>query len=159
MKNSILIIINRRKVIIVLIAFLIIIGIVAILMPKEKGGGVSITTTHIPKGAVVTPSSSSASQATTSAIPTNQQFHDLIVNSNSITPDSNGQLYFGIINVKNPLPGWYVVTISVTGGVDTSKVIFRQTGITGNPLTIVAGPGTDFPPEYISLPDAVRNAL
>jgi hypothetical protein len=52
-----------------------------------------------------------------------------------------------------------VAFVKVDGAGETGKVILRQDDPPNGPLTVVAGPGTAFPPEYVSLPGAVRKAL
>jgi len=162
---------NRRKLILVaLVVGVVSVALIIIFLPKNNADN-TVTKTQVPQGTVVTPNNSSSNGQGTSnnsnqgnqsggntTTPTNQQFYDLITQTNSIAPGSDGQVHFGITGVKNPLPGWYIVTISVAG-TESNKVIFQETGVANSPLTIVAGPGTDFPPEIIHIPDVVRNAL
>ncbi len=104
-----------------------------------------------------TTNSNQNSGGATKAAPTQDNFYDLIVQSNSVAPDSSGQVSFGILNTQNPMAGWYIVTIR-SGNLEPAKVVFHQTNDPNNPLTIVAGPGTYFP-DSIPLPSAVRQAL
>lgn len=170
---------RRNRILIALAVIVVIIGIVifALLPNKDSRGDTSVTTTHVPQGDTVTPNSNgplngqggsnqngqpgsgdNTSQGDTSTTPTNEQFSELILKTDGIAPGPDGQVHFGITGIKNPIPGWYIVTISVAG-TGPSKVIFQQTGVAGYPLTVVAGPGTSFPPEVIHIPDAVRSAL
>jgi hypothetical protein len=73
---------------------------------------------------------------------------------------SDGQPRFKISNVVEAQPGWYVLTIALTDvQTEPNTVILRQGEVPDGPLTVYAGPGTDFPPETIHLPDAVRRAV
>lgn len=173
MNNSVVAIGRRKFILIAIIVVVIIISAVIFIFLPRSNRDDTVTKTQVPHGDVTTPNSSSSdtnssnhsqdgqsgsSQNSSSTPPTNQQFYDLILQTNGIAPDTSGQINFGITGVKNPLPGWYIVTISVAG-TQPSKVIFQETGIADTPLTIVAGPGTDFPPAVIHIPDAVRSAL
>lgn len=168
---------NRKRFIIIAIVIVILLGVaVYFLLPKHSNetkntGGNKPTKTFVPQGETITPEKSSGqapgsnilngsgtTQNTPITPPKTQQFYEAIVQSDGVAPDSDGKVRFGITSVKQPLPGWFIVTIVKTG-VEPNKVIFQQTNNPDNPLTIVAGPGTSFPPEFVSLPDAVRKAL
>ena len=73
--------------------------------------------------------------------------------------DSNGNSKIHIIKVVNPQPGWFVASVRVDGAGETGKGILRQEDPPNSPLEVIADPGTAFPAEYVSLPDAVRKAL
>jgi hypothetical protein len=73
--------------------------------------------------------------------------------------DSNGYSKIHIVNVVEPQHGWFIAFIHVDGAGETGKIILRQDNSPNAPLTVVAGPGTAFPPGSVSLPDAVRKGL
>lgn len=101
---------------------------------------------------------SSSNGGGSQATPTNAQLSEVIQQSASYLTNSNGQATFGITKVVSPLAGWYVASIDIAGGGQPMKVILLQTNNPNNPLTVVAGPGTAFPPDVVTLPDAVRRA-
>ena len=90
--------------------------------------------------------------------PPQREIEQVIQQNAPYLSDANGQPKFHTTKVVEPLAGWYVVTIQMGGG-EPNKVVLRQTGGPDSPLTFVVGPGTSFPPEYVTLPDAVRSAL
>ena len=150
---------NRKLAIIGLLAVIVIIVIaVIIFMPKNNSEptvskiqpGETITSDQIKQENQNKNSVSNPSQPA----PSSTDFYNQIAQSNKVAPG----ISFGVVNTVSPLPGWYVVTIKANG-VGNAKVIFQQTSNPNNPLTIIAGPGTNFPPDTISLPDAVRKAL
>ena len=99
--------------------------------------------------------SSSNNSATTA--PTTAELSEVIQRSASYLTDSAGQPTFGIVKTISPLAGWYVVSITIPQS-QPMKVILLQTNDPNNPLTVVAGPGTSFPADVVSLPEAVRKA-
>lgn len=105
------------------------------------------------------PSASPSTKPTPLPSPTTADFINSVQKSARYLSDSNNQPKFGILRVQEPLDGWYVVTIRVTGAGQTGKVILRQTANPDNPLTVVAGPGTAFPRDQVYLPEKVRDIL
>jgi hypothetical protein len=73
--------------------------------------------------------------------------------------DSRGYSKIHIINVTEPQRDWFIASIHVDGAGETGKIILHQDNPPNGPLTVVAVPGTSFPLEYVSLPDAVRKGL
>ena len=163
--------INRKKLILIALAgIVLVIAIIAAIvgLSSHKSNaptkstvqpGQTITQQQIEQGAVDNNGTQAGSGTATSTpsttpppAPTTTDFYNLITNANT-APSS-----FGIIKTQNPLVGWYVVTIK-SGNLEPAQVIFKQTNDPNNPLTIVAGPGTYFPPDTISLPDAVRKVV
>lgn len=163
MKNSNLF--SRKNILIVLVLVTIMVAVVVVFAIKRAADNTSPVETKVVPGKTI--SSAQIDQQdkqtdTTTAVqqpaPSNDTFYNAIVQSGGIAPDSQGHVSFGIVSTKNPQPGWYIVTIR-SGNLSPAEVIFKQTNDPNNPLTIVAGPGTSFPPEYVSLPDEVRKAL
>lgn len=122
------------------------------------------TKTTVPLGETVVPNKKpdNSTQKTPTPTPlpppTTQQLYNIIIQNDAVPMKANGQPDFGITNVKQPLPGWFVVTIQ-KNGLEPAKIILKQTGNSSSPLTVVAGPGTSFPKNDVSIPDAVRRAL
>lgn len=159
-------ILKDRRLIIIGIAIITIVGLALLLIPKGDDNKPKVS--KVPQGETVVPTNTPAPGASSlsggsvqSAItpPTTEQLSDTIQSSKDYLTGPNGQPTFGIISVKNPLPGWYVVTVRVQNAGEPGKVILQQTDNPNNPLTVVSGPATSFPPEYVSIPDAVRSAL
>jgi hypothetical protein len=92
-------------------------------------------------------------------MPSNDQVLQAVQQSQPAYFDSSGRSKIHIVKVVEPQPGWYVASVKVDGAGETGKVILRQQDPPNGPLTVVAGPGTSFPPQYVSVPDAVRKAL
>ena len=89
----------------------------------------------------------------------NDDMTTVITKANPTLIDSSGQANFTILRVIRPQEGWYVATVQPNDkSAENAKVIFKDAG-GENGLTIIAGPGTYFPPEYVKLPTAVRKAL
>ncbi|MDB5183741.1 MAG: hypothetical protein JWO07_422 [Candidatus Saccharibacteria bacterium] len=163
---------RKRLIIIGAIGIAILVAIIGYFLLQKTAGQKFDTPTKsvVKQGETVVPNSSAGAQSTTNsganssqatvaqAPPTTQDYYNAILQTNGVAADADGQVRFGITDIKEPLPGWFVVTVTKTG-TEPNKVIFQQTGNANSPLTVVAGPGTDFPPQYISLPDAVRKAL
>ena len=99
----------------------------------------------------------SSNGGSTAAKPTTAELSEVIQRSASYLTDAAGQPTFGIVKTASPLAGWYVVSISIPQG-QPMKVILLQTNDPNNPLTVVAGPGTAFPADVVSLPEVVRKA-
>jgi hypothetical protein len=76
-----------------------------------------------------------------------------------LTDPKTGSDNFGITKVVQPTKGWYIVTILVHGSPQLYKIILRDSGDKNAGLVVVAGPGTSFPPQDVSLPDVVRKQL
>lgn len=168
---------NKKRIIIITIIIASVCAVVYFLFVKQSNQEVGIdsrpTKTVVPLGETVTPSkNSNSSQGSnngstsqnsnnaqnTTTPPTTQQFYTTIAQSGGIAPDADGQIRFGVTGVKQPLPGWFIVTIQ-KGSSEPNKVILQQTGNSSSPLHIVAGPGTSFPTTSVNIPDAVRKAL
>lgn len=165
---------NRKKLIIIGVAIFILVASIAayFLLQKQVSDNNQPTKSFVKQGETVNPndsngqpsglgtqpSTSDGSDLSNAAPPTTQDYYDVILKANPYLADTNGQPSFGITKVVNPLPGWFVVTLKKSG-IEPAKVILQQTNNPANPLTIVAGPGTSFPPQDVSLPDAVRRAL
>lgn len=85
--------------------------------------------------------------------PSTSQVTTMIESSGAMKGNS-----YGIVSTKNPLPGWWVITIK-SNQTGSSTVILKETGNPSSPYAIFAGPGTYFPPETIKLPQEVRDSL
>lgn len=166
-----------RKRLIIIIATVLLLGLIAtvIVLVNMEDSNEPVKTT-VPQGEVVQPNNgnqngtgngseqpgstdgdgSDSSQSGSKPV-TNAELSVTVQKSASYLSKSNGQPAFSIVKVAKPLPGWYVITIVVNG--QRGKVILKQTNDPNNPLTVVAGPGTYFPPEDFSFPDEVRKAL
>ncbi len=73
---------------------------------------------------------------------------------------SDGQPRFRITKRVEAQPGWYVVWIKLLDvETETNEVVLREHDPPDGHLNLVVGPGTSFPPEYVSLPPAVRKVL
>ena len=71
--------------------------------------------------------------------------------------DSNKQPSFAVVKSVKTTSGWYVVTVlNKDPTVGTAKIIMKDSG---SGLVVVAGPGTSFNPDVISLPDEVWKLL
>ncbi|USN96571.1 MAG: hypothetical protein H6797_05950 [Candidatus Nomurabacteria bacterium] len=151
---------------IIIVAVVLILGAMGIyffiLHNKQSSEENTPTKTTVPIGETVTPNKTPDGTPTKTPAsippPTTQQLYDVITQNDAVPIKENGQPDFGITNVKQPLSGWFIVTIR-KNGLEPAKVILKQTGNSSSPLTVVAGPGTSFPPSDVSLPDAVRRAL
>ncbi len=99
----------------------------------------------------------SSNGSTATAAPTTAELSEVIQRSASYLTDAAGQPTFGIVKTISPLAGWYVVSITIPQS-QPMKVILLQTNDPNNPLTVVAGPGTSFPADVVSLPETVRKA-
>lgn len=89
----------------------------------------------------------------------NEDIQTVIAKENPNLVDTSGQPNFTILKVIRPQEGWYIATVQPNDkSAENAKVIFKDAG-GENGLTIVAGPGTYFPPEFVKLPPAVRKAL
>lgn len=93
------------------------------------------------------------------AMPSDEQILRAVQQSQPTYFDSDGHSKLHIVKVVQPQPGWYVAAVKVDEAGETGKIILRQQDPPSGPLSLVAGPGTAFPPEHVSLPDAVRKAL
>lgn len=75
---------------------------------------------------------------------------------------SDGSPRFHVTSSKEPEPGWYVAKLKLDD-VETEEntVVLRQQGSSDKQLTVVAGPGTDFPNECRSsiIPIAVHKVI
>ncbi|MFZ0831643.1 MAG: hypothetical protein WAM92_00895 [Mycobacterium sp.] len=92
--------------------------------------------------------------------PSDQQIEQALRPGNAFLFADDGRARFHVTKVIEAQPGWYVVTIELDDvETEPGKVILRQYTSPDGPLTVVAGPGTSFPPDSVSLPDAVREAL
>lgn len=92
--------------------------------------------------------------------PSEQQIQQALKPGHAYLFTSDGRPRFHVTKVIEAQPGWYVATIKLEDvQTEPGKVILRQANPPDGPLTVFAGPGTSFPPEYISLPNAVRKAL
>lgn len=163
---------NRTRIIAIAAVAAVILAIgIAVALPRRPPApmktkvepGQTITKDQISQNSQQTGSHASSQNpdhdgGSAQSMPTNQQFYDAIARTGRIASDTQEPTQFGIADAKQPLPGWFVVTIT-NSDVGRAFVIFRQTDDPNNPLTIVAGPGTSFSPEYVSLPDAVRKVL
>ena len=172
--NTIITLGRFKKISVIAIAVVAVIRIAIAVVDIASPHPTPATTTKVEPGQTITkaqieqnnqqPGNNSGPQSTGSdsngahSEPTTAQFYDAIARANRIAPDAQGHTQFGISETRQPLPGWFVVTIT-NSDVGRAYVIFRQTDDPNNPLTIAAGPGTSFPPEYVSLPDAVRKVL
>jgi len=168
---------SKRQIILatLLIAIVIVVVAILIMIPHGKKStqtgnssdnptvskvepGQTITKDQIERENLNNKDSSSGTTGTTpQKAPTKDEFYNQILQSNGVAAGANGRVSFGIIKVRSPMTGWYIVTIK-SGNLEPANVIFQQTNDKNNPLTIVAGPGTYFP-DSIALPDAVRKAL
>ena len=103
------------------------------------------------------PPVSSDTPVTSGTLPTNESITAAIVKENPGLVDSKTNIPgFDIVGSKEPLPGWYVVTLYNTS-VKTSNAIVVMRNI-DNKLVVVAGPGTGLTNDK-SLPQEVREAL
>jgi hypothetical protein len=157
---------NRKRLIIIgIILLVIIIGVAIYFLTHKQSGFIGQPTKSlVQQGQTVVPSKSTAdnfirSKSSSDLLPQPpvQEFYNTIVASGGVAPDVNGQVQFGITKIQQPLHGWFVVTITMPD-VEPNEVILQATG-SSDSLTVIAGPGTAFPADSVSLPDAVRAAL
>lgn len=170
---------NKRRLIAItsIIVVIAVVGWIVFSIISAKKGENSPIKSFVPMGHTVVPSTQPKTSASgsgssnpssvnnplslgsTQSAPTITQLASTVQASVSFLTDSNGNSNFGIVSTKEPIPGWFIVKIRISGAGEINTVVLQQTGNPNNPLTVVAGPGTSFPPEYVSLPDAVRKAL
>lgn len=90
-------------------------------------------------------------------LPSNESITAAIIKQNPNLVNSQTNIPgFTIVNSKEPLPGWYVVTL-YNNDVTTSNAVVVMQNVNNN-LVIVAGPGTGLTTDK-NLPQEVREAL
>ncbi|HUO61890.1 MAG TPA: hypothetical protein VMT96_00355 [Candidatus Bathyarchaeia archaeon] len=158
---------TNRKALIILAIIAVVIGFgIYLLAGNHQTKQGEPDRSHVNQGETVNPKSGQGTVPQLpvtapgpAATPPTEEIINTAVKAKPYLQDANGHLTFGIVKITEPLPGWYVAKVRVQGAGELGDIILRETGVQSSPLTLVAGPATSFPPEYISLPDAIRKAL
>jgi hypothetical protein len=95
---------------------------------------------------------------------TDKELLDVITTTDpSLT--SNGEPSIAIMSTAIPEKGWYVVTVRQIDDVDgenPAKILLHDSGAGSNSVSVLLGPGTDFPDETtqsLGIPDKVLAEL
>ena len=116
--------------------------------------------TIIPDTTTSTPNQQTSTNSPQASTATSTQIQEFIQTKVPSLTSTNGVALFGVTKVVQPLTGWYVVTLSLSGGDDATQIaILQQTGDSVDSLKMVASPNVSFVPDSLKVPDAVRRAL